>query len=51
MPKPALIQNIGITVCIYLGITVIGIILSSLSTRSALHKYECAHRQALCLIS
>ncbi len=43
MPKPALIQSIGITVCIYLGIIVIGIILSSLSTRSALHKYLNAH--------
>lgn len=43
MPELALIQSTEITVCIYLGIIVIGIILSSLSTRSALHKYLNAH--------
>lgn len=43
MPELALIQSTEITVCIYLSIIVIGIILSSLSTRSALHKYLNAH--------
>ena len=43
IPELALIQSTEITVCIYLGIVVIGIILASISTATALRKYLNAH--------
>ena len=43
IPELALIQSTEITVCIYLGIIVIGIILASISTATALRKYLNAH--------
>lgn len=43
IPELALIQSTEITVCIYFGIVVIGIILASISTATALRKYLNAH--------
>lgn len=43
IPELALIQSLEITVCIYVGIIVIGIILASISTATALRKYLNAH--------
>lgn len=43
IPELALIQSPEITVCIYVGIIVIGIILASISTATALRKYLNAH--------
>ena len=43
IPELALIQSNEITVCIYFGIIVIGIILASISTATALRKYLNAH--------
>ena len=43
IPELALIQSPEITVCIYVGIIIIGIILASISTATALRKYLNAH--------
>ncbi|MCQ2304977.1 MAG: permease-like cell division protein FtsX [Bacteroidales bacterium] len=43
IPELALIQSNEITVCIYVGIIIIGIILASISTATALRKYLNAH--------
>ena len=43
IPELVLIQSTEITVCIYFGIIVIGIILASISTATALRKYLNAH--------
>ncbi len=43
IPELALIQSAEITLCIYAGIIVIGIILASISTSTALRKYLNAH--------
>ncbi len=43
IPELALIQSLEITVCIYVGIIIIGIILASISTATALRKYLNAH--------
>ena len=43
IPELALIQSNEITVCIYFGIIIIGIILASISTATALRKYLNAH--------
>ena len=43
IPELALIQTPEITVCIYVGIIIIGIILASISTATALRKYLNAH--------
>lgn len=43
IPELVLIQSTEITICIYFGIIVIGIILASISTATALRKYLNAH--------
>lgn len=43
LPELALVQDLMVSLCIYAGIVVIGIVLAGISTHSALRKYLNAH--------